>query len=143
MTPKDADKLTTTLQAAQQAHRCFLVANSCGERGDATGAASLAQMAADEVNFMIKRLTILGVRLPQNGEKESVVQLDTPDTREVLDLLTCAPVVAERVNESLWRNESGGLVLASDQGQWTELTESLSLLVLQVRRKVEGPKGKE
>jgi hypothetical protein len=69
--------------------------------------------------------------------------LDTPDTRELLDLLKRAQAVAERVDASRGRSLSSGFPLSPGESYGTDLAESISEIVLRVGIEVHGPAGKE
>ncbi len=73
----------------------------------------------------------------------ALVQLDTPDARELLVLLERAQAVAERVDASRGRAFPAGTPLLPGESLGTDLAESLSLITLRVRLEVEGPKGRE
>lgn len=69
--------------------------------------------------------------------------LDTPNTRELLELLERAQVVAERVDKERGRSMSPEVPLLPGESRGTDLAEAVSLMALRVRGEVFGAKGRE
>ncbi len=69
--------------------------------------------------------------------------LDTPDSRELLDLLSRALVVAERVDASRGRSLPSDVPLSPGESRGTDLSESISEITLRVGIEVHGPKSRE
>ncbi len=75
--------------------------------------------------------------------RNPLTSLNTPDTRELLALLTQAQAVAERVDTARGRALPEGTPLLPGESLGTDQAESVSALALRVRREVEGAKGRE
>jgi hypothetical protein len=73
----------------------------------------------------------------------SLEMLDTPDTRELLILLSRAQEVAERVDAARGRSLGANIRLVPGESRGTDLAESISEIALRVRTEVHGPKGRE
>jgi hypothetical protein len=70
-------------------------------------------------------------------------QLDTSDTRRLLDLLDQAQAVAERIDADRWRALSADVPLLPGESRGTDLAEAISEIALRVRTEVHGPSGRE
>jgi hypothetical protein len=83
---------------------------------------------------------------PAEGEKPTdrsefaipLLQLDTPKTRELLDLLERAQAVAEEVDADRGRALPLGIELQPGESRGTDLAENISYLALRVRTEVHG-----
>lgn len=91
-------------------------------------------------------LLALGAEVPVGAPKPQPIpleKLDTPDSRELLDLLRRAQEVAERVDASRGRSLPDSFSLQPGESRGTDLAEKLSQIVLRVRLEVEGPQGRD
>jgi|GEM_PF-5672744 hypothetical protein len=68
-------------------------------------------------------------------------RLDTPEARELLDLLTGALVVAEKVDASRGRLLSPKIETEPEESRGVDLAESVSEIVHRLRLEIFGPKG--
>ena len=69
--------------------------------------------------------------------------LDTPDTRRLLELLTEAQEVAERVDAARGRSLPEDTPLLPGESRGIDLAETISEIALRVRIEVQGLKGRE
>lgn len=69
--------------------------------------------------------------------------LDTPDTRELLELLEKAQAVAERIDAARGRTVDSDTPLLPGESHGTDLAETISNIALRVRVEVKGPQGRE
>lgn len=132
---------------AHEAGRSMLRAETEGERKTAAGQSVRASKVAFEVAGL---LVDAGAVIPEwkaqaeKGERQNgfdlaqLATLDTPDTRRLLDLLTEAQAVAERIDAARGHALPGDLPLQAGESRGTDLAESVSMLAARLRGEIFG-----
>jgi hypothetical protein len=141
----------TTNDAARAVNHCKqalrsaqLTRHFCAE--DAREAEGHARETAESIRAALGVLTAPDTgELPPAPTRDAIplALLDTPDTRELLSLLTRAQAVAERVDAARGRCLPESVPLAPGESRGTDLAEAVSLIALRVAVEVHGPPGRE
>lgn len=77
-----------------------------------------------------------------HNDLADLAAMNSDDSRELLDLLERAQIVAERIDATRGRTVSGKIELQPGEARGTDLAETLSVITLRIRREVHGATGK-
>jgi hypothetical protein len=153
LTPAEALRLSEAAAAANEAVQIARNLLDIGEPRARVGeylatAQEQTEKAADLAYRIGSRNTLPAVSGHSSGGASgplsalaALAVLDTADSRELLDLVTRAVAVAERVDAQRGNVVAGDVPLQPGESRGTDFAEALSVLRLRLATEVHGPPG--
>jgi len=147
VTLADLSRIATHAHAAQ---RAALTASYLADGGqgvapeEAAQASTYAKTASVEAGKALSLLMRHGAKaatLPAPAHDIPLHQLDTPDARRLLDLLTEAQAVAERLDLARGRALASDFPLAAGETRGVDLAESIGELAQRLQGEIHGPQS--